>query len=392
MSTIEVQLGKASVSVEAAVFTALLDASVASSRAPYARALETSHIKFADLVALARVGDIPYALFFAPQAVVDRQVAKKAQTLLAGLSKDAFSMNSRSQVRLADIELIVKDLLRKQETLKRLDSSLTVNKVVGCLRRSRESVEADARRLGKALGFASADLKAARTKTAALELLIARLESRQILVAQSQQNFMPQRLPRHAKFSGLCVRDRKIPYVFLTSGDADESFEPEGRRVFTLVLLAVFVAQAKFAPVTYSDRSAEPITAREYELTEEILMPRAEVRALGAATLDDVRTHADAYRVTPSAFVMRARRLGLVGRGQAEEYLAELAREFAARPKRQARSPLPVNALRRYNGVEFSRRMLGQLDRGAIGKREFCRIVLQNKLKPSEIDRFREAL
>lgn len=392
MSTIEVRLGEASVFIESGVFTALFDASVASSRAAYLHALETSRIKFADLVQLARVADIPYTLFFASRETVDHQLKKKADTLLAGVSKDAFSLNSRSQVRLADVELIVKDLLRKQETLKRLDRSLTTNKVVGCLRRSQGRVEDDARLLSAALGFTSNDLKTARTKSAALELLISRLEARQILVAQSQQNFMPQRLPPHAKFSGLCVRDKKIPFIFLTSGDAGENFEPEGRRVFTLVLLAVFVAHAKFAPVTYSDRTAEPITAREYELTEEMLMPRAEIQDLSVSGLDDVRAHAVTYRVTPSAFVMRARRLGLVDRFQAEDYLSELAREFAERPKRQARSPLAVNALRKYNGVEFSQRMLNQLDRGSISGREFCRVVLQNKIRPEQIHQFREAL
>lgn len=392
MSTIEVRLGTASVFIESGVFTALFDASVASSRAPYLHALETSQIKFTELVQLARTADIPYTLFFAPRETVDQQLKKKSEILLSGVSKDAFSLNSRSQVRLADVELIVKDILRKQEMLKRLDQSLTANKVVGCLRRSQARVEDDARFLSAALGFTSDDLKTARTKNMALELLISRFEARQIFVAQSQQNFMPQRLPQHAKFSGLCVRDKKIPFIFLTSGDLGENFEPEGRRVFTLVLLAVFVAHAKFAPVTYSDRSAEPITAREYEITEELLMPRSEVQDLSVSGLDDLRAHADTHRVTPSAFVMRARRLGLIDRVQAEEHLSELAREFAARTKRSARSPLLVNALRRYNGVEFSKRMLTQLDRGSISKGDFCRVVLQNKIKPEQIYQFREAL
>lgn len=55
---------------------------------------------------------------------------------MAGMSKEAFSINSRSQVRLSDVELIVKDLLRKQALLKRLDDTLVDNTIVGCLKRS----------------------------------------------------------------------------------------------------------------------------------------------------------------------------------------------------------------------------------------------------------------
>ncbi len=117
-------------------------------------------------------------------------------------------------------------------------------------------------------------------------------------------------------------------------------------------------------------------------------MPLSEIRDL-ELTLDAVRAGAETYRVTPSAFVMRARRAGLIDAPAAAAYLAELKNEFASRPKRQPRSPLPVNALRRYNGIEFSKRMLHQLDRGVISQGDFCRIVFLNKLKPAQILQFR---
>ncbi|WP_344151703.1 hypothetical protein [Nocardioides koreensis] len=393
MGTIEVRLDAgSSVEVERSVFTALFDASVVASRAPYLHALERSRIKFDDLVKLARIADIPYSLVFAPLEAVERQLQKKSDTLLAGVSKDAFSLNSRSEVRLRDVELIVKDLLRKQELLKKLDDTLVKNAVVGCLRGSRDSVAGDAARLRDVLGFTLTDVKAAKKKSAALDLLIGRFEAKQLLVSQSQQDFMPQRLPRHAKFSGLCVRDKKVPFIFLTGGDAGANPEPAGRKLFTLVLLAVLVAQGKFAPVTYDDHTAEQIVDREYELAGEVLMPRLEVRELSASTLDGVVAGADVFKVTPSAFVMRALRLGLISREKAEEHLEVLAAEFAKRPKRPARRPRPENALRKYNGTEFSRRMVHQLDRGAISQGEFRRVVLLNKLKATQIQQFREAL
>ena len=359
--TIYVRLGGSDVPVERSVFSGLLGESVVRNRVPYTKALRKSRITFDALVDLARKAEVPYTLFFAPQEVVDRQLKKKIDTLLAGLSKDAFSMNSRSPVQLCDVELIVMDILRKQEILKKLDDTLQKNTVVGCLKGSSRTVEQEAEALRSALGFTTDDVKGSKNKGAALDLLISRFESKQLLVSQSQQNFMPQLLPRGAKFSGLCVRDKKIPFLFLTGGEGNNA-EPAGRKVFTLVLLGVFAARGKFTAVTYDDQTGEPITNHEYELTEEILMPAAELRRLDAATLDAVKACADTYRVTPSAFVMRARHLGMISRDGADDYLGQLADEFGQRRELMIRRPKPVNSIRKYNGAEYSRRMLRRRD------------------------------
>ena len=390
--TIYVSLRGANVAVERGVFTALLGESVVSDRRPYSNALASSSITFDKLVELARKAEIPYALFFAPQAVVDTQIKSKLDALLSGVSKDTFSMNSRSRVRLRDIELIVKDLLRKQETLKKLDRTLAKNAVVGSLKSSRGTVIEDANRLRAELGFTVADVKAAKNKEAALDLLIGRFETRQLLVSQSQLDYMPQRLPRGVKFSGMCVRDKKIPYLFLTGGDAGDNPEPVGRRIFTLVLLAVLVARGRFAPVTYDDYTGDPIPNREYELTEEILMPAAALAGLDVSTLDAVKECASNHRVTPSAFTMRARRLQMISRDTADSYLSQLTAEFAQRPKSQARRAKPINAVRRYSGSEYSRLMFSQLDHGRISASDFRRVVCLNKLKPNQIEEFRATL
>jgi hypothetical protein len=389
--TINVEIGKQAVAVEKDVFVALFDNSVVSEYVGFTRALSSGAIDFGELVRLARKADIPYTLFFAPPEVVNAQLERKTKILLSGVRKTAFSMNSRSKVRLSDVELIVKDLLRKQDRLKRLDDSLADNKAVGCIRRSAGVVQ-DADTLRTTLGFTVSDIKAAKNKRAAFELLVERFEAQQVLVSRSQKNYMPQQLRGRAKFSGMCVRDRKVPYIFLTNGDEGDNYEPAGRKVFTLILLGVFVARAKFAPVSYDDQTDGLITDYEYQLTEEVLMPASEVRGLDASTMEAVHAGADTYRVTPSAFVMRAQRLGLIGKDQARAYLEELAADFASRQKSRG-GPVPaISAIKRYNGVEFSRRMIGQLDRGSISETDFCRIVGLNKLKASQIPEFRAAL
>jgi len=44
---------------------------------------------------------------------------------LASVSKNTFSIGSRARVELRDVELIVKDLIRKQGLLRRHDATLS---------------------------------------------------------------------------------------------------------------------------------------------------------------------------------------------------------------------------------------------------------------------------
>lgn len=389
---IALRLDRETVALDRSVFTALFDASVVHSRAPYVHALESSSIRFADFLELTRKAHIPYPLFFAPPEVVKAQLEDNTRRLLQGVSKDSFSLSSRSTVRLRDVELIIKDILRKQSLIKEHDASLVPNRIVGSLRRSTGSVVGDATKLRSLLGLDLDALRAPRKKETALELLIDCLEDNQVFVSRSQNGFMPQLLPRGVAFSGLCVKDKKVPFIFLTSGEPGSNPEPAGRKIFTLTLLTVFVAVGKFAPVSYDDRTGELISSREYELAEEVLMPATDARRRDASSLDAVKLAADELKVTPSAFVMRARRLGLLHSDGARDYLDQLAAEYAGRKKPQARPSRRENAVRKYAGAEFSRRMLRQLDRGAISPREFCRTVCLNRLGPSEIPLLRASL
>lgn len=165
-------LGHSAVPIDDAVFTTLLDNSVAGTYKAYERALQRGSIKYSDLVDLARKGDIPYTLFFAPIALVREQVEKKTAKLLAGVSRDTFSIGSGAKVELRDVELIVKDLIRKQQLVRKHDSTLRSNNIIGLLRDDRATVEADAAVLMSALGLTHARLHACRTKEAALDLMI----------------------------------------------------------------------------------------------------------------------------------------------------------------------------------------------------------------------------
>jgi hypothetical protein len=389
--TIDVEIDGCRVAIDRSVFSALLDNSVARIYADYQRAVDNGSIPFARLEYLAQKGEIPVALFFAPLPLVEAQVDAKTEKLLAGVSKTTFSVNSRERVELRDIELIVKDLIRKQELLKRHDPSLKKNEIIGLLRRLGPSVEADAKRLSSALQLSHADVSAARNKGAALEHLISRVEANQILVSRSVQNYMPQRL-QHVEFSGMTIKDTKVPYVFLSGGDHGDAQEPTGRTIFTLMLMSVLVARGIFAPVTWDGQSTGSHVGREYDIAGAVLMPADVLNATRPSTVEEMKEVADGCKVTPSAVVIRALRLKLIGQSDASTVLAELRREYDSQPKATARSPRPENGVRKYNGTEFSRRMLAALDANALSPREFCRTVCLNKLRPDQISDLRKAL
>ncbi|MDN6499555.1 MAG: hypothetical protein L0K44_07400, partial [Yaniella sp.] len=157
-------------------------------------------------------------------------------------------------------------------------------------------------------------------KKKALDMLISRLEANQVLVSRSVNNFMPQRLT-NVKFSGMAIKDTKVPYIFLAGGDQGDYQEPVGRRIFTLTLLCVLVARKIFAPVTYDGFSTGSDVGREYDIVGAMLMPRSELRTRDLVSLNEVKSAADDFKVTPSAMTVRAMRLGMVTRDQATTHL-----------------------------------------------------------------------
>lgn len=372
------------------VFASLLGNSVVNGRVPFLRALETSEVTFSDLVALARKAEIPYPLFFAPREHVHEQLRAKTEKLLQGLTPETFTVNSRTRVELRDVELIVKDLLRKQALVKKHDPSLVKNSIAGLLRREGRTPKQEAKALLDALELDPVMIRGARTKAIALDLIIERLEAKQVLVSRSVRGFMPQLL--EVKFSGMTVRDSKVPYIFLAGGDHGDDQEPTGRQIFTLVLMAVLIGRGIFAPVTYDASSTAPQAGREYDIVGEILMPADEVKLASLDTLEEIKAAADSFQVTPSAMAVRAMRLGLMGAEVALDYLRELASEYRNRTKPQPRSPKPVNAIRKYSGRGLTSRLLDAVDAQRLSEREFCRVVCLNRIKPRELHELRAAL
>jgi hypothetical protein len=387
----DVLINGETVPIERSVFVELLENSVVNGRVPYLRALETSKINYADLVALARKAEVPHPLFFSPPSLVQAQVRTKLNKLLQGVAPETFTVNTRSTVELRDVELIVKDLLRKQSLAKEHDPTLAKNTIVGLLRRPRPTAREDARVLVHALGLDLDTVRRARKKETALELIIEQLEVNQIFVSRSVRGFMPQLV--EVRFSGMTVRDSKVPYIFLAGGDHGDFQEPVGRQIFTLILMVVLVARGIFAPVSYNASSTAPDAGREYDIVGEILMPADEVRHVELRSLEEVKAVANEFKVTPSALTVRAMRLGRLSADTAISYLRDLEAEFRALPKPGPRNqPLAVNAIRKYSGRALTTRMLRAVDEQRLSEREFCRVVCLNRIGPFDIGEMKAAL
>lgn len=391
-STISVSLDGQKIAINRKLYTELFDNSVVYGLAPYQHSLENGTISFKNFVELARKADIPYALFLSPSTLVLAHIKRKNDLIVEGVSKHAFSMNSRGSVQLRDIELIIKDILRKQAILKKHSPELELNKILGSLvKHSKLSVEEQANKLRALLDIDLAYIQA-HNKEKAFQHIVEKLEEAQVFVSQSSRGYMPQTIQDHVHFSGTCVKDKKIPFIFLNNRDESKSFEPKGRKVLTLVLLAVCLAKAQFSPISYDEQSKDVIADVTFQIAEEILIPRKALGDVSCESLEDINKFADAFCVTPSAFIMRLRRLSLIDDKKATEYMKILQDRFSALPKPQMSSPKPTTAVQKYNGTAYSKAVLELMDTKVITKADARRILLLNKQPTSFLEALRGSL
>lgn len=369
----------------------LFESSVLYGLKEYTNTLSKRTVSFAEFTHLARKADIPYALFFAPKNQVEENLKRKTDILLAGVTKDIFSMNSRGTVQLRDIELIVKDLLRKQSLLKKHDPHLPNNEIVSSLKGSRKSVEEQAELLRTGIGI-DLDHIASLSKEKTFDYIASLLEEKNVFISQSTKAYMPQNIQNSVKFSGICVKDTKVPFIFLNNKDDSKSFEPAGRKVLTLILLYVCLSKAKFSALSYDEQSKDLINDIEFRIAEEILMSRARMKELPLDNLEQIKDASQVLSVTPSALIMRMRHVGTLGDEQAYQYLNDLRSQFALLSPPTGRSPKPINAFKKYNGVGYSKAIFRLIDSNKISRTDARRILFLNKAKVSFLETFRGSL
>ena len=120
------------VEINKKVFLSLLNISHVKEYSSYKNAITDNEISLSHLKDLSEKADTPYPLFFAPLNIVNKQIKDKENELDQKLpSKKEIRLAFRGKMKSNDIELIVKDLARKQEFLKRILPMTPENSFVG---------------------------------------------------------------------------------------------------------------------------------------------------------------------------------------------------------------------------------------------------------------------
>lgn len=381
---IDVHIGGETVQISYEVFQLLTENSVIADYSAIRKALEKSKINFKVLEKLADKAWIPLPLFFSPLPFVESQISLKKRKLIQHIRKDTLNIGSRQTIELSQIELIIRDLIQKQHYVRKYADDLSENKIRGLIKKPSKRLEDDAAKLLDALHLTHEEIRNSSNKSKALELILNRLGEQQILVSQSVQNYMPQQL-RNIHFSGMTIDDTKVPYIFLAGGKENNSEEPVGRRIFTLILMTVLIARKEFRPVVWDASSLGADFGYVYNLTGTILMPKSEMKIDPDTDLDGIKRLADQFKVTPSAVTVRALHLKKLTREQASRYLDELQQEFMSRPATRPRIPQPEKAVLKYAGFETIRRLLPALDSKRLSLKDFLRVGCLNKLDRRQV-------
>ena len=384
---IQVTLRDGEVAIERQVFCSLLDLTPIKGYKDYSDALSSGEISLAKLKKLAIRADVPYPLFFAPSSKVAKQVKDLDKNVFDRIpSKREIHLSSRGSVAIEDIKLIVKDLSRKQEFLKnRLITSAPKNSYLGLIAKDAKggtSVQALAESIRGYLGI---DLKELRKKSKGkvLAYLTERAEANNIFVAYSSHHYMPQNLKKTLGMSGLCLKDKFFPIVFINTrdGDADPRIlEATGRQTFTLVTMLVCIALNRFFFSNKDRGTQSPTLSDIYAIASEVIIPKKDIENAVVNDLEDLKQLAQMFKVTPSMCLFRLRELRLIGKKLADELKKQLSEEIKKKGG-IPRQPLPVNGYLKYNGARFSKEVLAAERRRAISLVELKNVLFRKGKK-----------
>lgn len=397
---ITVTVGGDGVDIPRSIFLRLFEQSFKKYSAPYRDAIDKGRISLSQLQELAHKAEIPWCLFFAPEEFVNEQVRHKAQELSKGVPRrGSISIGTRGSVDVSEVDLIVMDLMRKQAKLREYGDKAPNNEVLGLLqKRSSLSADEQAQLLADKLEFSYSEFRQCKGSSEALDYFINKLAANNVLVSQGvEEQYMPQ-YTREIVCSGVTIKDKCYPYIYLTRGSHDDHQEVPGRKIFTLALLTVLIAQKQFSVVEWNDGNPESIEIDSeeilpYDIAAAFLMPRDYLNPENLDALDGVRAAAKGFQVTPSALVVRCARAQLMPWDRAKDFLRQLRREFQSTPKSPGWGQHKAeNAIAKYANHEFVRRMFDALDAGKLSESEFRLVVTHNKMDKDKLPDLRGAV
>lgn len=334
--------------LDKAVFELLFDHTIVRRKTKYLTAIDAKSINFEDFIKLSQTGEVPYPLFFLEITEVKKIIAAYEKAIYFGVSKNQMSIASRGEIKLADISLVLKDITRKQNFLKKyIDHN---NTIPGTFKRNKKTVEQHAANMRELLGY-NLDAVEVINKEKSFDLFSSGLAKHNVFISLYAHNFTPQTINKDLQFSGIAVYDRKCPFLFIKAGDNNSKIELWGRRLFTAALLLSCLCSSDCGPLTMDGKSGDLVNDKHYIFAEEFLMPSALLSKEGVASLQDIKDISDKYSVSTSAIVMRLYRLGTLSKEVKDSYLVNLNAEWdkITSDSRGGRQLAPAKAINRYN-------------------------------------------
>ena len=375
------------------VFVALFENSHIYYKTDYIKALEDNKIKFTKLRELSREAGIPYSLFFAPIEKVEEAINKNNEIIFAGIQEGPIAISSRGDIRVRDINLIVKDIQKRQLFMSKNHHETTINPILTI--RQQQSVPNIAHSIIEALNLDMDKFRKYSSKDSAYNYLVSRLESNNILVSRSRKGVMPQTIKRGLNFSGFSIKHKKYPAIFLHSKDEDRINDPVGRRIFTIFLLLACMANKRFATVSYNQSVEEPAKNIEYIVAEEILMPEEEISGIYIETIEELENLANLFKVTPSMALLRLKRTGCISRETFERIFELLEEEWENASRQQSKNGFKFNIkdttrIITYNGNLFTAEVINLLRANKITTGDASRLLLFKKKSKSLLSELKE--
>ncbi len=365
-------------SINREVFALLFDNTIVRRRKKFLDSLCSGFIQYDDFIRLTRIGEVPYPLFFLAEDFVKKIIRDYQKAVFFGVSKEQLSISSRGDIVLADISLILKDITRKQNFLKKYICD--INDISGRYKRTKLDLFERAKEMRDTIGYDPVTIfELNKEKT--FGVLDKGLADHNVFVSLYAHHFTPQEIDKSLQFSGIAINDKKCPFLFIKAGDNDSRVELWGRRLFTAALLLSCLCHGDCRPVTMDGGCRELVEDQHYLFAEEFLMPEDIFSKESCSSLTQAKLLADKYSVSPTAVVMRLFRLKIIGDIAKNEYLDALSSEWLRLTRKKGGgTPLGLEkGINRYNNQAVVGKIVSKYNSKDISLREARNLLCYKK-------------
>lgn len=364
--------GKLLFTVELGTFNALFKNTQLHNDDKVQAARQNLCIPISQLKALCIKADFPY-----PLLLVDPKYAREIsddyeKRIYAGTDRKTVSIACRDEVNLADISLILRDVVHKQEVFNKIHKWNDCD-IAGVLCRkeySSLSMEEKVHALKDLVNYDTNVVMAKKNKREAFDYLVEALSNHHVYVSLYGRLSSPQSLPR-SNFSGIAVNNKKCPFLFVKTNSDNQGADLWGRRIFTTVLLLLCLALKRNGPVAIGGFQNNSIDDDLYIMAEEFLMPQALLSDVIISSIGELIDMSNKYKVSPSAMVMRLARMNKISADDKGAMLDALEKDFnqsrgfkgSKSPERQ-RYELSYYSNRHYIRIISEAVLAGSINRG----------------------------